>query len=143
MTIDDLEAAQPDIEAEDNEVTCAYTPPKQEADDEFLDPRVEKLAERILRHFFGRNHTQDVKKGRKGLRMLLEKAFETAEVFEEDLNESLELLEDGLLLFERVLSRKPELFEELSSHMEELADHLGKWNMGNRDTIDTIKSQFD
>lgn len=134
MTIDELESASASKQpSEEDGVVVAevVSDTLLEEDEQFIDPRIAVTVDTIFTHFFGANISKKQKKGRKGLERIIADLLEGAEDMSQDLSATLDLLEDSLFILERMISRKPDLIgTELVEHMEELADHLGQWNLG-------------
>lgn len=96
---------------------------------------LDECVEKVLKHLYGKNWDTAVKeKSRKKIREIISKSLqlEVIEQTENDLGETLDLLEDSLFLMERIMARASyhNLSTEMINHMESVADHLGQWNMG-------------
>jgi len=115
---------------------------KKEEEEEFEDnaPSVnEKLLEdcvkKIMRFLFGKEWEGSVKeKSRKKVREIIHETLQmdVIEQTENDLGDTLDLLEDSLFLLERILARHSHtaLNVEMVDHMETVAEHLEQWGMG-------------
>lgn len=138
MKLHEMETAIQNDEFEEDETVCEYVP-SGEAEDE--DVKLEAWTDKILCHLFGADHNKSVKKGRKGVKKILSKALGEVEALDNDLAESLDLLDQSLTLLERVLSRHPHtsLNRELVEHMEECSDWLSNWGMHQDPAISDTK----
>lgn len=129
MKLSEMEASLRDVDDEfEDDTVCEYVP-AAEVEDE--DAKLEAWTDKILCHLFGADHNKSVKKGRKGVKKILSKAIGDVEEIENDLGETLDLLDQSLTLLERVLDRHPHtnLNRELTEHMEEACDWLSNWGL--------------
>lgn len=128
MTLEELEAQTEDKLPTTEEELGSLGDIEDEVEDE-ADTKLEEWADKIMRHLFGASGTQ--LKGKRGVKKILGKAFTTMDDVENDLAESLDLLDDNLTLLERVMSKHAHspLHAEMVTHMEEVYDWLSNWGM--------------
>lgn len=96
---------------------------------------LDECVTKVLKHLYGKNWDVSVKeRSRKKIREIISKTLqlEVVEQTENDLGETLDLLEDSLFLLERIMTRTTHahLSVEMVNHMESVADHLQQWGMG-------------
>lgn len=140
MNLQELEQLSPDGETE--EVVCELV---QDEDDSTSDLKLKKCVDKLIRDLFGRNKIAKETATKKRVAKLISKELDLEQMdqLDQDLGESLELLESSLFLFERVLSRFPHLLGvELIGHMEEVQEHLEQWGMGSQEPPVQDKQDF-
>ena len=136
MKLDQVKTAAP-IEVIDCDILGPVKPPgKSEPAAEEPSLKLVECVDAICRHIWGANNEL----GRGGSTMIKGKLaeiiskklhLETLEAANEDLDDTLELMEESLFLMERMLSRFPHLLNsDFCSHMEEIYSHLQQWGMG-------------
>lgn len=132
MNLDELEA-QAKEEASDATVEVEWngTGKTGKADKTEHSKKVKAATDKVFKCLFGKNH-QNLS-GKERVAKILAKAFdpeESAEI-EEDLAEALNLLDDNLILLERILARHPHLMGvEMVNQMEETAEFIQQWGLG-------------
>ncbi len=115
---------------------------KEVTDDEVFDDTattsaklLDDCVEKVFRYMFGKEWEHQVKeKTRKRVRKVISDTLqlEVVEQTENDLGETLDLLEDSLFMLERIMARHShqQMSVEMVNHMESVADHLEQWGMG-------------
>lgn len=140
------------------EGSCELKKPKTKDDKEedFSGDLGEKLLDdcvaKVCSFMFGKDWDHQVKeKSRKKIRSIISDCLqlEVVEQVENDLGETLDLLEDSLFMMERILTRKSHssLAGSMKSHMEAVAEHLEQWGMGDskdaeKRALDQMKDRF-
>jgi hypothetical protein len=139
MTLEEVEAqSKSPQESDDETVICEWV--AAEEDKAKQNKKVKACVDKVFKCLFGKNH-QNLS-GKERVTKIISKAFdvEAAQVMEDDLFESLNLLEDSLLLMERILSKHPQLMGvDLVNQMEEISEHIEQWGMGEKNAGTTIK----
>lgn len=94
---------------------------------------LDQLVEKILRHLFGANYTDEVGSRRK-LKKVIKDAVgdpDMAEEMTQDLSEGLDLLESLFFEMDNLLQVHPELTSmKLVDILEETGEYLEQWSMG-------------
>jgi hypothetical protein len=135
VNLDEMEALQ-QAHAEDEETEAIVV--SEVVYEEETNDRTEKLmedvGERIMRHLYGANGSK-MKAKATVIKILAKYLGAHIDEIENDLGETLSLLEDSLRLHEQILGRHAHsaLSTDLVSHMEELSDWLSNWGMGEPD----------
>lgn len=125
MNLDEMEALDKAAggDGDDEAITCELVVEEDE------DTKLEEWCDKIMRHLFG---AEGVKlKGKKGVKKILSKALGDVDEIENDLAETLDLLDESLTLLERILAKHAHsvLAVDMVQHMEEVADHLSNWGL--------------
>lgn len=92
--------------------------------------KVKACTDKVFKCLFGKNH-QNLS-GKERVAKILAKAFdpEDSVEVEEDLAEALNLLDDNLILLERILARHPHLMGiDMVNQMEEVAEFISQWGL--------------
>lgn len=125
------------------EGTCELPQKKKKEDEDIFedetpsvnDKLLDDCVNKIMRYMFGKEWELTIKeKSRKKVRTIIYETLqmEVIEQTENDLGETLDLLEDSLFLLERILAKHAHttLNVEMVNHMETVAEHLEQWGMG-------------
>lgn len=138
MTLEELEAleAQSTDESDpEGEVVCEWVADEKAKSQQ--NKKVKAATDKIFSVLFGKNH-QNLS-GKERVAKVLSKAFsvEETQAIEDDLMESLNMLDDNLLLMEKMLSQFPQLMGiDLINQMEEISEHIAQWGLGDRNDGD-------
>lgn len=139
MTLDELEAqtVRDSIDESDPEgdVVCEWVADEKAKGKQ--NKKVKATTDKIFGVLFGKNH-QNLS-GKERVAKILTKAFDVEETqtIEDDLMESLNMLDDSLLVMEKLLAQYPQLMGiDLVNQMEDISEHIAQWGLGDRNDSD-------
>jgi len=140
MTLDELEAQtksedSQDPDDPDEDLVCEWIADEKAKAKQ--NKKVMACTDKIFSVLFGKNH-QNLS-GKERVAKVLSKAFdlEAAQEIEDDLMDSLNMLDDCLILMEQLLSQHPQLMGiDLVNQMEEISEHIAQWGMGEHNDED-------